>query len=41
MIIFENENFIVEYKPETAIMTVSYFEDGHYKEEASFTFVPK
>lgn len=41
MVIFENESFIVDYNPNTRLMRVSYFEDYHYKDEATFLFTPR
>lgn len=36
MVIFENENFIVDYDEKTSRMRISYFEDCHYQDEAIF-----
>lgn len=41
MVIFENDNFIVDYNPNSRLMRVSYFEDYHYKDEATFSFIPR
>lgn len=36
MRVLENENFVVDYDKEKRIYRVSYFENGHYKDEVCF-----
>lgn len=38
MVIFENDNFIIDYNSDTHLMRISYFEDYHYKDETTFRF---
>ena len=35
--LFENEDWLVEHNPATGEYRVSYFEDGHFKDEVIFS----